>query len=66
MSETQRMFECYDYKHEWEVPYGTGRPHQCPKCGSTNIHRHSADKGSRGVNSSRRGRGLCLRGTQIK
>ncbi len=68
MSKAQRKFECYDCKHEWEVPYGTGKPHQYPKCDSTNIHRHSADKGGRGANSgansARREMKLCFRGTQ--
>ena len=48
MSETQRKFECYDCKHEWGEPYGTGRPARCPKCESTNIHRHPDDRGGRG------------------
>ena len=40
-----RRFRCFDCGHEWEVPYGTGRPVECPKCGSKNIHRHPQDRG---------------------
>ncbi|HPL64541.1 MAG TPA: DUF134 domain-containing protein [Syntrophales bacterium] len=46
MAET-RKFKCYDGGHEWEEPYGTGRPSQCPVCGSTNIHRAEEDRGPR-------------------
>ncbi|MBU7024963.1 MAG: DUF134 domain-containing protein [Theionarchaea archaeon] len=42
---TQRKFRCYDCGHEWELPYGTGRPAACPQCGSVNLHRASEDRG---------------------
>lgn len=41
----KRKFKCPDCNHEWEVPYGTGRPRECPKCKSKNIHRHPDDRG---------------------
>ena len=60
-----RRFQCYDCRDVWELPFGTGRPQQCPECKSTNIHRAEDDRGPwrtgpapRGV----RGRGRCLRG----
>ena len=56
-----RKFMCYQCKKEWEVPHGTGRPRQCPGCGSVNIHRHPEDRGGWG-RRGRRGRGRCLRG----
>jgi predicted DNA-binding protein (UPF0251 family)/DNA-directed RNA polymerase subunit RPC12/RpoP len=40
-----RKFKCYDCQHEWEEAYGTGRPQNCPKCGSTNLHRAEDDRG---------------------
>ncbi len=46
-----RKFRCFDCGHEWEEPFGTGRPEACPKCGSPNIHR---------VDAGRR-RGRCWR-----
>jgi uncharacterized protein len=46
-----RNFECSDCKHSWEIPFGTGRPQECPQCKSRNLRR--ADKG-RGIG---RGRG---------
>lgn len=40
-----RKFECYDCRHTWELPHGTGRPAECPECKSANIHRASGDRG---------------------
>ena len=55
-----RKFKCYECKHSWDLPYGTGRPENCPSCKSGNIHRAQEDRGcARGV-----GRGQskgCLR-----
>jgi len=39
-----RKFKCYDCQHSWELPYGTGRPENCPSCKSGNIHRAEEDK----------------------
>ncbi|MBU7009195.1 MAG: DUF134 domain-containing protein [Theionarchaea archaeon] len=52
---SQRRFRCYDCGHEWEVPYGTGRPQVCPQCGSVNLHRAAQDRGY--ARSGKRGRG---------
>lgn len=41
----KRKFKCYDCRHEWEMPYGTGRPGGCPECGSKNLHRAEEDRG---------------------
>jgi len=27
-----RSFRCIDCDHEWQVPFGTGRPEECPDC----------------------------------
>jgi predicted DNA-binding protein (UPF0251 family) len=40
-----RNFKCYDCGHEWELPFGTGRPDVCPACGGNNIHRNEQDRG---------------------
>jgi predicted DNA-binding protein (UPF0251 family) len=53
-----RKFSCYDCKHEWDVSYGTGRPRECPKCRSKNIHRAEED---RGYARAGRRRGRCGR-----
>jgi len=59
-----RKFKCYDCEHTWELPYGTGRPENCPSCKSGNIHRAEEDRGyARGFG---RGQGRCCRGTQQK
>jgi predicted DNA-binding protein (UPF0251 family) len=54
---TQRKFKCYDCGHEWELPYGTGRPATCPQCGSVNLHRAPEDRGYRRAGGPGRGRG---------
>ena len=59
-----RKFKCYECQHSWDLPYGTGRPENCPSWKSGNIHRAQEDRGcARGVG---RGQGKgCLR-TQPK
>ena len=59
-----RKFICRECKKEWEVPHGTGRPQECPGCGSVNIHRHPEVRGSPGWGGRRR-RGRCLRGGRM-
>jgi predicted DNA-binding protein (UPF0251 family) len=52
-----KKFTCLQCGNNWEVPYGTPRPNNCPKCGSTNVHRAPEDRGY-----ARRGRGGRGRG----
>jgi len=40
-----RKFVCNVCKHEWDVPFGAGRPAECPKCKSTDIHRAAEQRG---------------------
>ena len=35
----ERRFNCQDCSHEWALPFGTGRPGDCPQCRSKNIFR---------------------------
>jgi predicted DNA-binding protein (UPF0251 family) len=59
-----RKFKCYDCQHSWNLPFGTGRPENCPSCKSGDIHRAREDRGYvKGV-GGRQGR--CCRGTQQK
>lgn len=55
----KRKFLCYDCRNESEVPFGEPRPAKCPKCGSANLHRSSAERGfgarGRGRSGLRRG-----------
>jgi predicted DNA-binding protein (UPF0251 family) len=44
MSE-MRKFKCSDCQHTWELPFGTGRPQDCPSCKSGNIYRAQEDRG---------------------
>ena len=35
----ERQFSCQDCSHGWTLPFGTGRPLDCPQCRSKNIFR---------------------------
>jgi len=59
-----RKFRCYDCQHSWELPYGTGRPENCPSCRSGNIHRAQEERGYAGRLGI--GQGRCCRGAQPK
>jgi len=59
-----RKFRCDECQHSWELPYGTGRPENCPSCKSGNIHRAQEDRGY--TRGSGRGQGRCCRGPQQK
>jgi predicted DNA-binding protein (UPF0251 family) len=59
-----RKFRCYDCQHFWDLPYGTGRPGNCPSCKSGNIHRAQEDRGYAREFGKRQGR--CYRGIQQK
>ena len=52
----ERYFACYDCKQEWALPFGTGRPRECPQCKSKKIHKAARDRGPAGA-----GRGRCGR-----
>lgn len=34
-----RVFECAECGHAWEVPFGTGRPPECPACQNDDFYR---------------------------
>ncbi|MEI6514116.1 MAG: DUF134 domain-containing protein [bacterium] len=57
VSET-RQFHCAACKHNWELPFGTGRPAECPQCQSQNFHRADRGKGCGRGNCMGRGRGF--------
>ena len=51
----QRTFLCDQCRHTWSVPYGTGRPGECPACKGSSIHRIEQGGGPG------KGRGACRR-----
>jgi predicted DNA-binding protein (UPF0251 family) len=55
----QRTFKCDACQHEWQEPFGTGRPRECPSCHSDRIHRSETDAG--GPGRQRRQRARCCR-----
>ena len=61
----KRKFTCYDCKAAWELPFGTGRPQECPDCKSLNIHRAPEDRGPGIRVGGGQGRGRCHRGGRV-
>ena len=53
----QRTFRCGDCEHEWQLPFGTGRPSECPQCKSKNFRRAEEERGRRGRGRGRGGAG---------
>jgi predicted DNA-binding protein (UPF0251 family) len=43
----QRQFRCDACRHQWSLPFRTGRPGGCPACGSEGFRR--TDAGPRGA-----------------
>lgn len=58
-----RKFHCDNCGTTWEVPFSGGRPHECPSCQSTKIHR-AVGQGSqaRRDQGGRRGGGMGMGG----
>ena len=54
-----RRFGCLDCQHTWELPYGTGRPSECPTCRGKSIHRTDEHRGRGRGGRGRHGRGSC-------
>jgi predicted DNA-binding protein (UPF0251 family) len=50
----RRHFRCGACRHDWSLPFGTGRPEGCPSCGSDVFDR--MDGGPRGGTTARRPR----------
>jgi predicted DNA-binding protein (UPF0251 family) len=60
----ERQFVCSECKNEWSLPHGTGRPSECPRCKSLDIHRAPQDRGwARARHGCGHGRGRCRRGS---
>lgn len=57
-----RTFKCGDCRHTWGLPFGAGRPQECPKCKSLNTDRAPEDRGAGGGQRGCGGRGRCHRG----
>ena len=51
-----KRFRCSECGHVWEVPYGGGRPGECPACKSGNLHRAVEDRGCGGRGHGHGGR----------
>jgi len=64
--EEKRIFRCGECRHEWALPYGTGRPEKCPHCGSENIHRHPEDKCNKGPGKRECRKTMCRNCTESR
>lgn len=53
-----RIFRCSACNARWELPFGSGRPQECPECKSINFHREHEAVGA----AAGRGAGRCHRG----
>ena len=42
----QRSFRCESCRHDWTLPFGTGRPPCCPACSALGFRRVDAGPGS--------------------
>ena len=58
----ERKFICDQCQHTWTLPFGSGRPEQCPECQSQTIHRQNVGRGRRASDGFCGGRGRCRRG----
>lgn len=61
--EALRRFACSACGHEWDLPFGTGRPPECPACKSGDFTRIDDGRGGRGGRCHGRGRGTATQGT---
>ncbi len=52
-----RSFKCGDCNHEWQLPFGTGRPEGCPECGGTDSRREREGEGRGRMKGQRCGGG---------
>ncbi len=60
-----RAFQCSDCGHGWEVPFGSGRPEDCPACHGTNFRRaKEAAEEKGGCRRHRHGGPQCRRAGQ--
>jgi uncharacterized protein len=57
-----RAFRCRACEARWELPLGTGRPRECPKCERTDIQRVPCE--GKPEQCPGKGRGRCKRGGQ--
>jgi predicted DNA-binding protein (UPF0251 family) len=52
----KRTFTCQGCRHDWEVPFGVGRPAECPGCKSRNIRRADTEREPHGPAGGRQRR----------
>jgi len=58
VTEGLRQFGCLGCGHQWNLPFGGGRPMCCPACSGPNFRRTDVMRGQ-GRGCGRRGRGHC-------
>ena len=56
----ERQFQCQNCKHEWTMPFGTGRPGNCPQCQGESIFRTAKGKGRAPGGTEGLNQGQCI------
>jgi predicted DNA-binding protein (UPF0251 family) len=57
----ERQFQCQNCKHQWTMPFGTGRPGSCPQCQGNDIFRAGKGKGRAGCGKGDQNKRQCRR-----
>jgi len=67
----KRVFQCKNCGNQWDEPFGTGRPDECPQCNSDNFGRTDSGRRNAGCHRNRNeqgegGSGYLITGTDVK
>ena len=60
----ERKFQCQNCNHQWSIPFGTGRPGNCPQCQGNSIFRADRGQGRAGCGRSGKNQRRCRRAKQ--
>ena len=60
----ERQFQCQNCNHQWTMPFGAGRPENCPQCQGDNIFRATKGKGRGRDGAAGQKQGRCRRGNK--
>ena len=55
----ERQFQCQNCKHQWTMPFGTGRPGSCPQCQGNDIFRAGKGKSRAGCSKGGQNKRQC-------
>ena len=55
----ERQFQCQNCKHQWTMPFGTGKPGSCPQCQGNDIFRAGKGKSRAGCSKGGQNKRQC-------